>query len=60
MTQNYNVFIGRLVENKGGNCKQRIEPAASLVNRLGNKVRRELRFKQLLVFKGIMVLRKRH
>ena len=40
--------------------RQRVEPAAGLIKTFGNKVRREMLFKILFVFKRIMILRIRH
>ena len=54
------VFIGGLVEQQRGDGQQRIEPAAGLVHRLGDEVGGELLFKQVFVFKGIVVLREGH
>ena len=45
MAQNNNIFIRRLVENQRRDRQQGIEPSSCLVNRLGDKVRRELFFK---------------
>ena len=54
------VLKGRLVEDQGGDGKQGVEPASGLVHRLGDKICRELGFKQLLVLKGIVMLGKGH
>ena len=37
-----------------------MEPSSGLINRFGNKLRRELLLKQLLILKRIMMLRKWH
>ena len=48
------------MEKQGRLRKQRIEPTSGLVYRLTDKLCRELGLEELLVFKGIMVLRVRH
>ena len=59
-TQNNDVLIGTLVEEQRRLGHKTVEPASGLVNRLGDKCRRELLFEGLLVLKGIMMLRERH
>ena len=60
MTQNDNILIRSLIKQQGGFCQQRVEPSTSLVNRLGNKLCRELLFKQFFIFKWVMMLCKWH
>ena len=55
-----NVFIGRLVEQQRGLRQQGVKPPPGLVHSLGDKLCRELLLEELLIFKRIMVLRKRH
>ena len=57
----HNAVLERIgIEHAGRNCQQRIEPAARLVNGLGDEVGREAALKLLLVFKRIMPLCERH
>ena len=60
MAQHDDIAERRLIEQQRRDRHQRIEPAAGLIDRLGDKVCRELLVEQLLVFKGIMMLGKRH
>ena len=59
-TQDDDVFIGGLVEKKCGDRVQGIEPAAGLVHRLTDEGSGEVLFKELLIFKRIVVLGERH
>ena len=58
--QHNDVLKAGTVKHQGGNGVQRIEPAAGLVHRLADEVGGELCLEQLLILKGIMVLRKGH
>ena len=60
MTQHDDVLVRRPVENQCGDRQQRVKPASRLIHRLGNKLSRELFLEQVLIFKGIMMLCKRH
>ena len=60
MAEDDDIFKRRLVEQQRRNGQQRVEPAAGLIHGLGDEVGGELLFKQLLVFKGIVVLGKGH
>ena len=60
MAQHDDIAERRLIEQQRGDRHERIEPAAGLIDRLRDKVRRELLVEQLLVFKGIVMLRERH
>ena len=60
MSQHNHVFKGRFIEQQRGLRHQGVEPPSCLVHRLGDKLRRELRLKQFLVFKRIVILCKRH
>lgn len=60
MAQDHHVFIRRLVKELGGDGHERIEPAAGLINSLADEVGGEVIFKHLLVFEGIVPLRKGH
>ena len=53
-------FIGRFVEDQGGNGQQGIEPASGLITASGDEVGGELPLEQFLVFKGIMMLGEGH
>ena len=60
MAHNDNVLVRSLVEEQSGFCQQRVEPSTGLVHCLGDKVSRELLLEQILIFKRIMMLCKRH
>ncbi|CDA06634.1 unknown [Blautia sp. CAG:257] len=60
MSQNNNISVRSLFKQQGRLCQKRIEPSSCLVDCLGNKICRELLLKQILIFKWIMMLRKRH
>ena len=60
MAEDNDIFVGRLVEDQGGDGKEGVKPSSCLVHSLGDKVRRELLLKELLIFKRIMMLGKRH
>ena len=60
MSQHNDILKAGPVEHQGGNGVQRIEPAAGLIHRLADEVGRELRLKQLLILKGIVMLREGH
>ena len=60
MPQHNDILKAGPVEHQGGNGVQRIEPAAGLIHCLADEVGGELRLKQLLILKGIVVLRKGH
>lgn len=51
MAEHNHVLEGGLIEQQGGNRQQGIEPAAGLIHRLGDEVRRELRLEQFLIFR---------
>ncbi len=54
------VLVGRLVEDQGANRHQRVEPAAGLVDGLGDELRRVPALEQLLVLVRVAPLRERH
>ena len=54
------VAVRVLLEKQGRDRQQRVEPAARLVERLADEVRRERLLEQLRVVPGVAVLRKRH
>ena len=58
--QYQNVFIRRFIKDQSGNRQKRIKPPSGLVHGLTDKVRRKMLFKNFLVFKRIVPLRKRH
>ena len=60
VAQHNHILIGRLVKQQGGLCHQGMEPPAGLIHCLGDKLCRKLLLKQLLVLKGIVMLRKGH
>ena len=60
MSQHNDILKAGPVEHQGGNGVQRIEPAAGLIHRLADEVGGELRLKQLLILKGIVMLREGH
>ncbi len=54
------VLVRRLVEHQGADGHQRVEPAAGLVDRLGDELRRVPALEQLLVLVRVAPLRERH
>ena len=58
--QHDHVFKRGLIEQQRGLRQKGIEPAAGLIHRLRDKLSGELLFKDFLIFKRIMMLRKRH
>ena len=60
MAQYDNILVGSPVEQQSGFCQQGIEPSAGLVHCLRDKLGRELFFKNILILKGIVMLRKGH
>ena len=60
VSQHNDVFEAGTVKHQGRDGVQRIEPAAGLIHRLADEIRRELLLEQLLVFEGIVVLGKGH
>ena len=60
MTEDNDVSVRALVEEQRSNRNQRVEPAACLIDRLGDEVRREVFLEDFLVLKRIMPLCKRH
>ena len=60
VTQNDNILIRSLVKQKGRLCHQGVEPSSCLIHSLRNKLCRELLLKEILIFKWIMMLCKRH
>ncbi len=54
------VLEGGLVEQRGGEHHQRVEPTARLVEPLGNEVGREVGLEMFLVFERVVVLRVGH
>ena len=60
MTHYDNVLVRSLIEEQGGFCQQRVEPSTGLVHCLGDKIGGELLLEQILIFKRIMMLCKRH
>ena len=60
MAENDDVLIRALVKEQRRNRNERVEPAARLIDRLGDKVCGEIFLKDLLVLKRIVPLRKRH
>ena len=54
------IFVRRLVEEHGRFRQQAEEPAARLVEALGDEIRRETGLEDLLVLERIVVLRHRH
>ena len=60
VTEHYAVAERSFIEKQSGNCEQCVKPAASLVYRFGYEIRRESFFEHVLVFKRVVVLRKRH
>ena len=60
MAENDDVLVRRLVKEQRRDGDERIEPAARLIDRLGDEVCRETALENLLVFKRIMPLCKRH
>ena len=60
MPQNDNVLIRRFVKQQRRFRHQGVEPSTGLIHGFGDKLCRELLLKQILIFKWIMVLCKRH
>ena len=60
MAQDDDILVRRLVEEQGGLSHQGIEPAPGLIHGLGDELGRELLFKEVLVFKRIVVLGEWH
>ncbi len=60
MSHDDDVLVGRLVKEQGGDGQKGVEPPSGLVHSLRDKVCRELLLKQILVFKGVVVLGKWH
>ena len=60
VTHDDDILVRRLVEQQRRNSHQRIEPAARLIDGLGDKVRRETLREDILVLERIMPLRERH
>ena len=60
VSEDENVLVGRAVKDKSGYRHKRVEPAARLVNTLGDKVCGELRLENLLVLEGIVPLCEGH
>ena len=60
MTEHDDILIWCFIKKQRGNGNQRIEPAAGLVNGLGDEISRETLLKNFLVLKRIMPLGKRH
>ena len=60
MAQHQAVFEGRAAEHLRGDGQQGVEPAAGLVDGLGNEIGREAGLELVLVFKRIVPLRKGH
>ena len=60
MAQHQAVFVAGLVKDQCRDGQQRIEPSARLVDGFADELRREKALEQLLIFKRIMELRKRH
>ncbi len=54
------IAVGRGVEQDRSQGHQGVEPAARLVERFGDEIRREVTLEQILVFKGVVPLGKRH
>ena len=54
------VLVWRLVEDEGADREKGVEPAAGLVDGLGNEVCRELGLEEFLVLEGIVVLGEGH
>ena len=60
MTEDDDVLVRRLVEEQRRNGDERVEPAARLIDRLRDEVRREAALENLLVLKRIVPLGKGH
>ena len=60
MSEDYDVSVRGLIEDKRRDSQQTVEPASGLVHGLADKVRGEVLFEELFVFKRIVVLGKRH
>ena len=60
MPQHHAVFKGSRAKDERRNRQKRIEPAARLVDRLGNEIGREAALEFFLVFEGVVPLREGH
>ena len=60
MTEDDDVLVRRLVKEQRRDGDERIEPAARLIDGLGDEVRREAALEDLLVLERIVPLCKRH
>ena len=60
MAEHDDVLVGRLVEEQRRNRDERVEPAARLIDGLGDEVRGEALLEDFFILERIMPLRERH